>query len=94
MRSQSWWWNETKLVSVYKGVDDDEMSQVVVLVVVVVVIENAQTKRLMYLYRLLVLMLMLMMGRRWMYSLRQGGGRGMIMIQMMALPAHTTCHRD
>ena len=38
------------LVSVYKGVDDDEMSQVVVLVVVVVVIENAQTKRLMYLY--------------------------------------------
>ena len=81
--------------SVYKGVDDDEMSQVVVLVVVVVVIENTQTKELMYLYsRLLMLMLMLMMGRRWMYSLRQGGGRGMIMIQMMALPAHTTCHRD
>ena len=80
------------LVSVYKDVDDDEMSQVVVLVVVV--IENAQTKKLMCLYKVLVLMLMLMMGRRWMYSLRQGGGRGMIMIQMMALPAHTTCHRD
>ena len=81
------------LVSVYKDVDDDGMSQVIVLVVVVVVIENAQTKELMYLYSRL-LMLMLMMGRRWMYSLRQGGGRGMIMIQMMALPAHTTCHRD
>ena len=81
------------LESVYKDVDDDEMSQVVVLVVVMVVIENARTKVLMYLYSRL-LMLMLMMGRRWMYSLRQGGGRGMIMIQMMALPAQTTCHRD